>query len=78
MHRKPDGSYTASNEEYIEAWDDLGQKVLSFFPDYYLGGFDPDLLLHPKNQSYSSFTLPLLACVSLAKRYEEILAHEQV
>lgn len=72
MHRKPDGSYTQDDDEYVTAWKELGDKVVSFFPSYYVGGYDPGVLLHPVDQrNPHSFSLPMTACLDLAKKYDQ-------
>jgi hypothetical protein len=66
----PDGSVTKDEDAYLQAWKSLGEKVVTFFPSYRVGGFDPGILLHPKDLGSGSFTLPARAAMEMVSEKE--------
>ena len=67
----PGGNVTYDPIEYTKTWRKLCSEVISFFPSYYVGGYDPGILLH-SSKSNASFKLPLTAAFDLAKLYEKL------
>lgn len=65
--RLPDGTETTDGERYHEEWEKLCKAVEKLLPDYRVGGFDPDLLLHCRDSRKRGFNLPTDVALTLTQ-----------
>lgn len=72
MFRMPDGNVTRDQDEYLKAWTELGAKVAALFPGYRIGGYDPDILLHPEDYADGSFSIPARAALALVSKVDGV------
>lgn len=53
---------TEDSLEWANAWNELGDKVVKYFPGYRVGGMDPGIMLFGTNDTVQ---LSLQACLAL-------------
>lgn len=52
--RKPDGTVTENGEEYGRAWAHLGDRLEEKLGDIKIIGYDPGILIAPKDSAYGA------------------------
>lgn len=70
LYRTPTEEITSDQQAYLDAWSSLGAKIEAVLPSYYVGGYDPGFLLHPRDMGNGSFTLPTRAALEILNKHE--------
>jgi len=59
-YRLPWGGDTCSVRAYLREWKEVINAVEAQLPSYYVGGYDPGILLHHRNGgNYPSVSVPM-------------------